>query len=183
MTFIGVLALQGGVEPHVELLVRLGFDVRPVRSVEALLAASGLVLPGGESTVQRKLLEHDGLAGALDAFVASGRPLLATCAGLILAATRRYLAVDVERNAYGSQLHSRVATLDDGVHRMTFIRAPAIRALDERVEVLATLAGEPVAVRQARVLATSGHPELCGDGWLHEAAFRPAATRPVQARG
>lgn len=180
--YVGVLALQGGVEPHVQLLARLGFDARPVRTADSLLAASGLVLPGGESTVQRKLLEHGGLASALDAFAASGRPLLATCAGLILSAARGYLAVAVERNAYGPQLNSRVATLDDGVHRMTFIRAPAIRALAPSVRVLATLDGEPVAVADGGVIATSGHPELCGDGWLHDRAFR-AEPRTAQLSG
>jgi len=179
LPFIGVLALQGGVEPHLQLLRQCGFEARPVRSAEALLVADGLVLPGGESTAQRKLLEHGGLASALDAFAASGRPLLATCAGLIIAATRGYLDVEVERNAYGPQLNSCEALLDDGVHRMTFIRAPAIRRVGAQVYVLATLHDEPVAVRQGHVIATNGHPELTADAWLHELAFRPPVPRPA----
>jgi len=176
MSFVGVLALQGGVEPHLQLLRQIGCDARPVRSAETLLAASGLVLPGGESTAQRKLLEHGGLAGALDAFAASGRPLLATCAGLIIAAARGYLDVEVERNAYGPQLNSCQALLDDGVHRLTFIRAPALGRLGPQVRVLATLHGEPTAIQQAHVIATNGHPELTGDPWLHALAFRPSAS-------
>jgi 5'-phosphate synthase pdxT subunit len=169
--FIGVLALQGGVDPHLNVLGVLGFAARAVRSAAELGAAAGLVLPGGESTAQRKLLEHGELGAALDAFVRSGRPLLATCAGLILAAARGYLDVEVERNAYGSQLHSFSATLDDGEHRMLFIRAPAIRALGAGVETLATLDRQPVAIAQRNVIATSGHPELVSDGWLHARAF------------
>jgi 5'-phosphate synthase pdxT subunit len=169
--FIGVLALQGGVDPHLNVLAQLGWSARTVRSAEEIHAAAGLVLPGGESTVQRKLLEHGGLGDALDAFVRAGRPLLATCAGLILAATRGHLDAEIERNAYGSQLHSFEATLDDGEHRMLFIRAPAIRGLREDVETLASLRGQPVAVAQRNVIATSGHPELVGDGWLHALAF------------
>ena len=174
MTVVGVLALQGGVEPHLQLLRQLGFDARPVRSAETLSSAVGLVLPGGESTAQRKLLASAGLERALDRFVQSGRPVLATCAGLIIAAARGWLDVEVERNAYGPQLNSCEALLDDGVHRMTFIRAPAVRAVGGGVKVIATLGGEPVVVGQANITATNGHPELVGDGWLHERAFRRA---------
>jgi pyridoxal 5'-phosphate synthase pdxT subunit len=177
MTVIGVLALQGGVEPHLQLLRKLGFDARPVRSAETLSSAAGLVLPGGESTAQRMLLAGAGLEGAIDRFVQSGRPVLATCAGLIIAALRGYLDVEVERNAYGPQLNSCEAVLDDGAHRMTFIRAPAIRALGAGVEVIARFRGEPVVVVQRSVIATNGHPELVGDGWLHERAFRTAIGR------
>lgn len=181
---IGVLALQGGVAPHLEVLRTCGFDARPVRSAEDLLGCAGLVLPGCESTAQRLLLEHGRLGDALDAFVHSGRPLLATCAGLILAVARGYVDAEVERNAYGPQLRSFEARLDDGAHRMTFIRAPVIRRLGAGAEVIATLRGQPVAIAQAGVVATSGHPELVGDGWLHERAFgrrRADRASPVAA--
>ena len=187
--FIGVLALQGGVDPHLNVLAQLGLSARPVRSAAEIRAAAGLVLPGGESTVQRKLLEHGDVGEALDAFARSGRPLLATCAGLILAAARSHLDAEIERNAYGSQLHSFEATLDDGEHRMLFIRAPAIRAVGNGVQTLASLRGQPVAVAQRNVIATSGHPELVGDGWLHARAFgdargaTPAAERRSPASG
>jgi 5'-phosphate synthase pdxT subunit len=180
--FIGVLALQGGVDPHLNVLARLGLRARPVRSAAEIHAAAGLVLPGGESTAQRKLLEQAGVGAALDAFARSGRPVLATCAGLVLCATRGHLDAEVERNAYGAQLHSFEAALDDGEHHMLFIRAPAIRKLGGEVLVLATLRGEPVVVAQANVIATSGHPELLGDGWLHVHSFaRTDATHGARA--
>ena len=107
----------------------------------------------------------------------AGRPVLATCAGSIIAAARGHLNVEIERNAYGPQLNSCEALLDGGTHRMTFIRAPAFRALGAGVQVLATLRGEPVVVEQGSVVATNGHPELVGDGWLHDRAFRAAVAR------
>lgn len=172
---IGVLALQGGVEPHLTVLARIGLRARPVVTAADILRCEGLVLPGGESTTQRKLIARYSLAAVLDAFVRSGKPVLATCAGLILAAERRYLEVEVERNAYGSQLQSFEATLDaepgSPAHRLSFIRAPKITAVAPHVRVLETLAGEPVVVEQGRVIGTSGHPELTGDGFLHERAF------------
>lgn len=180
-SYVGVLALQGGVEPHLQLLAALGFDARPVRTAETILGAVGLVLPGGESTAQRKLLAHGGLGEALDALVRAGRPVLATCAGSIIAAARGHLNVEIERNAYGPQLNSCEALLDGGTHRMTFIRAPAFRALGAGVQVLATLRGEPVVVEQGSVVATNGHPELVGDGWLHDRAFRAAVARGAVA--
>jgi 5'-phosphate synthase pdxT subunit len=175
---IGVLALQGGAEPHLAMLGSLGLRAHPVVSADELRCCDGLVLPGGESTVQRKLLERYALASVLDELVQAGTPVLATCAGLIVAAERRYLEVSVERNAYGSQLYSFTASLDEpphdlpsGTHRMSFIRAPRITGVAPHVRVLATLDGEPVIVEQGRVIGTSGHPELSGDPFLHERAF------------
>jgi 5'-phosphate synthase pdxT subunit len=179
---IGVLALQGGVEPHLLMLRALGLRAQPVVSAQQLLRCDGLVLPGGESTVQRKLLARYALTSVLDAFVQAGKPVLATCAGLILAAERRYLDVRIERNAYGSQLHSFEALLDGDetepnapARRLSFIRAPRITALAPHVRVLATLSGEPVAVEQGRVIGTSGHPELTGEAFLHARAFVSSA--------
>lgn len=169
--FIGVLALQGGVAPHLELLTQLGFNAREVRTADAISNAAGLVLPGGESTTQHKQIAHGSLGDTLDAFVREGRPVLATCAGLILSVARGYLDAKVERNAYGSQRHSFEAALDASEHRLSFIRAPAIRAIGPDVQVLATLGARPVVIQQARVIATTGHPELVGEGWLHLRAF------------
>jgi 5'-phosphate synthase pdxT subunit len=168
---IGVLSLQGGVEPHLALLTRMGLDAVAVRGAAELQALSGLVLPGGESSTQRKLLARFALGSALDAFVASGRPLLTTCAGTILAATRGYLDARVERNAYGRQVHSFATETDDGNMRLSFIRAPKLRELGPDVRVLATVQGEPVAVQQGALIATSGHPELTGEPALHRLAF------------
>jgi len=94
---------------------------------------------------------------------------------LVLCAARGHLDAEIERNAYGAQVHSFEAELDGGEHRMLFIRAPAIRKLGNGIEVLATLRGEPVAVAQANVIATSGHPELLGEGWLHALSFQRRA--------
>lgn len=175
---VGVLALQGGVEPHLTVLRALGLRAQEVVSADEILRCDGLVLPGGESTVQRKLLARYALGAVLDAFVHAGKPVLATCAGLIVAAERRYLDVTVERNAFGSQLHSfeteielRSESSSATKHRMSFIRAPKITGLAPHVHVLATLEAEPVIVEQGRVIGTSGHPELAGDPFLHARAF------------
>ncbi|MDD9938691.1 MAG: pyridoxal 5'-phosphate synthase glutaminase subunit PdxT [Myxococcales bacterium] len=170
---IGVLSLQGGVEPHLALLRALQLPARPVREAAELLACSGLVWPGGESTTQRKLIARFALGGVLDAFVHSGRPVLATCAGLIGCAERDYLDVDVERNAYGRQTGSFQTRTDDG-HALSFIRAPKLRHLGPEVQVLATVQGDPVAVRERNVVGVCGHPELTGDPWLHALALGTA---------
>lgn len=180
---IGVLALQGGVEPHLSLLRHLGFVARPVREADEILACAGLVLPGGESTTQRTLIARFALGAALDTFVASRRPLLATCAGLVVAAQRRWLDVCIERNAYGSQLHSFHAltdapfaptggpTLETRGQPLLFIRAPRIVAYGPAVRVLSRVQGAAVAVAQDAVVATCAHPELTGVDYLHRYTF------------
>jgi 5'-phosphate synthase pdxT subunit len=181
---IGVLALQGGVEPHVRALGRLGHEARPVRAPADLVGLDGLVLPGGESTAQRRLLALAGLTEAVRAFRG---PALVTCAGLVLAARVAshpgaddaagfgWLDVAVDRNGWGRQVASREATLDDGGPlagaRLVFIRAPRIAATGPEVEVLARWRGEPVVVRQGRVVGCTAHPELTGTLALHALAF------------
>jgi 5'-phosphate synthase pdxT subunit len=169
----GVLALQGGFAAHVRALHAAGFpDVREVRTAADLAACDALVLPGGESTAQLRLIDRDGLWAPLDAFVRAGHPVLATCAGLILAArhvTRPaqrsfgWLDVGVARNAWGRQLDSFEAVADDGVTRIVTIRAPRIIERVATVDVLVTYRGEPMLVRQANVAGATYHPEL-GDG-------------------
>jgi 5'-phosphate synthase pdxT subunit len=166
---IGVLALQGGHRPHVGALGDIGRDAIEVRSKADLDRCGGLVLAGGESTTQRKLIESAGLDGPIRAFVRE-RPVLATCAGLILLASWGALDVDVERNAYGSQVDSFEAVSDRG-HPLVFIRAPRIRRAGDRVEILDTLAGEPVTIREGSIVAACHHSELTPDRWLHEHAF------------
>jgi 5'-phosphate synthase pdxT subunit len=168
---IGVLALQGGVAPHLHMLQQIGLPARRVRDGRELQGLSGLVLPGGESTAQKKLLARFGLGAVLDAHVQAGRPVLATCAGLILAAERGYLDARVERNAYGPHVRSFEASTDDGALRMRFIRAPRLRSLGPDVQVIARVDGEPVVVQQGAVIASSGHPELSGVAALHRLAF------------
>ena len=177
---IGVLALQGGYEAHARLLRGLGHAVREVRSAADLDGLDGLVLPGGESSTMLKLIGFSGLWAPLDAFVRAGRPLLATCAGMILAATGvsgpeqpsfGWLDVDVTRNGWGRQVHSFEARSDDGTLGLLFIRAPRLVRLGPEVAVLHRFAGEPIAVRQGAIVATSFHPELAGEPALHALTF------------
>ncbi len=182
---VGVLALQGGYEAHEKTVQSLGWSTRRVKTPGDLDGLVGLVFPGGESSTMLKLIDWNGLWGPLDGFVRSGKPVLATCAGLILAAhgvanpTQQsfgWLDVDVSRNAWGRQNESFEAVDDAGGLRMVFIRAPRITRVGAGVEVVATYSGEPVAVRSAsgsgvNVLAATFHPELAGEVGLHRAAF------------
>jgi 5'-phosphate synthase pdxT subunit len=160
----GVLALQGGFEAH----VRARPGARAVRSAEEIAPCDALVLPGGESSVHLRLIERFGLRPALDAFHASGRPIFATCAGLILAAKRvtnpeqesfGWIDIDVRRNGWGRQVASCEAVSDRGAP-LLFIRAPRITRVGPGVLVLDTYRGEPVLVRQGNVTAATFHPEL-----------------------
>jgi len=177
---IGVLALQGAFAAHEALLAGIGQRSRRIRSPEELAEVDGLVLPGGESSAMLKLIDFAGLWEPLDAFARRGRPVLATCAGLILAArgvagkpqrSFGWLDVDVARNAWGRQVESFEARDESGAMDMVFIRAPRITRVGPEVEVLARYEGEPVAVRQGAVIAASFHPELAGEPALHRLAF------------
>jgi 5'-phosphate synthase pdxT subunit len=165
---VGVLALQGGVRPHVNALRACGHDAVEVRDVEALRSSEGLVLCGGESTAQMKLIERLGIQDALrDALVT--KPVLATCAGLILLSRFGVLDVEVKRNAYGSQVHSFEAISDRG-RPLVFIRAPKIERVGA-AEVLDTLNGDPILVQERNLTAASFHPELTEDRSLYALAF------------
>jgi 5'-phosphate synthase pdxT subunit len=166
---VGILALQGGVAPHARALSALGHQPVLVRAAADLDRLAGLVLPGGESTTQLHLIAQNQLAEPLDRFVRAGRPVLATCAGLILAARRvedppqksfGWLDVVVRRNGWGRQTDSFEAVADDGVTPLCFIRAPRILEVGRGVEVLATLSGEPVLVRAGRFVGATHHAEL-----------------------
>lgn len=169
---IGVLALQGGFSAHAGALDRLGHEVRLIRYPDQLRGLEGLVLPGGESSTQLELLRRADLAEGLDAMVRSGRPVLATCAGLILAAREvveprqqslGWIDVTVTRNGWGRQLDSFEAESDRSRLPLIFIRAPRISALGPEVEVLETLDEEPVLVRQGSFVGATFHPELTDD--------------------
>lgn len=166
---VGVLALQGAFAEHVQRLRAFGVEAREVRTEADVAGLHGLVLPGGESTAQRRLMS-DALAARLDALVADGLPVLATCAGVILAADRGWLDVDVARNAYGRQLHSAEAVADDGTP-LVLIRAPRITRVGPSVEILARLGDDPVLVRQGAIVAATFHPELTDDLRVHALAF------------
>jgi 5'-phosphate synthase pdxT subunit len=167
---IGVLALQGAFREHVRALRRLGADAVEVRLPEELEGLDGLVIPGGESTTIMRLATIYGLDEAIRSFPGA---VLGTCAGMIVA-DREHLALadlEVERNAYGRQVRSFEADVmlaDDGLPlRGVFIRAPRIRRLGDDVEVLGELDGEPVLVRDGRLLLAAFHPELTDDLRVH----------------
>jgi 5'-phosphate synthase pdxT subunit len=168
---IGVLAVQGNFREHAAVLRRLGAEPVEVRKPEQLDGLDGLVIPGGESTAIMRLVRLYGLEEAIRSFA---RPMLGTCAGMILL-DRRHLGVldlEVERNAYGRQVASFEADLaldgDERPLRGVFIRAPRVVDVGAGVEVLAELDGEPVLLRDGRVLVASFHPELTDDTRVHE---------------
>jgi 5'-phosphate synthase pdxT subunit len=177
---IGVLALQGGYAAHERALAGIGRRSRQVREARDLEGLDGLVLPGGESSAMLKLIAWNRLWQPLDDFVRAGRPVLATCAGLILAAkgvshpaqeSFGWLDVDVARNAWGRQNESFEAKDDSGRLRCVFIRAPRLTRVGPEVEVIARLEGEPIAVRAGSIIGASFHPELADETGLHEAIF------------
>jgi 5'-phosphate synthase pdxT subunit len=168
---IGVLAVQGNFREHAAMLRRLGAEPVEVRKPEQLDGLDGLVIPGGESTAIMRLVRLYGLEQAIREFTA---PVLGTCAGMILL-DRNHLGVldlEVDRNAYGRQVASFEADLDlagdERPLRGVFIRAPRVADAGPGVEVLAELDGEPVLLREGRVLVASFHPELTDDTRVHE---------------
>jgi 5'-phosphate synthase pdxT subunit len=179
---VGVLALQGAVREHMEAIRDVGGEPVLVRLPADLENLDALILPGGESTAMRRLIDRYGLREPILAMAGRGAPMLGTCAGMILLADRltdgeppvfRLLDMAVERNAYGRQLDSYETDLEmpaigsEPMHAV-FIRAPVVTDAGPQVEVLARDAdGRPIAVRQGRVLATAFHPELTGDRRLH----------------
>jgi 5'-phosphate synthase pdxT subunit len=182
---VGVLALQGDFREHLAVLTELGADAVPVRRTDELASVSGLVIPGGESTVMDKLSRSFGLREPLRAAIASGLPVYGTCAGLIMLADRVLDAIEgqltlggldvtVRRNAFGSQLDSFETDMDvpalgePPVHAV-FIRAPVVESVGEKATPLAALGdGRVVAVEQGSLLGTSFHPEVTGEYRFHE---------------
>jgi 5'-phosphate synthase pdxT subunit len=179
---IGVLAAQGDFAAHACVLRSLGATPLEVRTPEQLAGLDGLVIPGGESTTISKAIERDGLDAALREYAEAGRPVLGTCAGMIMLDRDHLDLLDAvaRRNAFGRQLHSFEADLEvEGIGpdplRAVFIRAPWIDEHGPDVEVLATYDGHPVVVRQGSLLACAFHPELTDDSRLH-ALFMAMAT-------
>ena len=185
---IGVLALQGGFEAHARTLRRLGADVSEARAPEDLVDLDGLVIPGGESTTIGKGIEAGGLEPSLRAHHEAARPILGTCAGLIVCDSEHLGLIDVvaRRNAFGRQLQSFEADLEvegigDEPLRAVFIRAPWVETYGPGVEVLAGYDGHPVAIREGTVLASAFHPELTDDPRFH-AIFMAMTTSFRQRR-
>ena len=182
---VGVLALQGDFAKHAEALAAAGRESIEVRRPRELDDVSGLVLPGGESTTLLKFLNNEGWVEPLRRFAESGKPILATCAGLILLAASvtnpvqeslGLIDVDVVRNAYGRQVDSFVGRSvgpDSNAMETVFIRAPKISRVGPAVEVMAREREDPVWVRQDNIFGATFHPELSPDSEVHRRVFRP----------
>jgi 5'-phosphate synthase pdxT subunit len=179
---IGVLALQGAFREHLRILAAIGVEGVPVRLPRDLDDVAGLILPGGESTTMRQLIERWGLRQPILDLASSGAPLFGTCAGMIVLAREiaggeppilPLLDVTVERNAFGRQLDSfetdlAVPVLGDQPVHGVFIRAPIIERTGPDVDILARLDdGRIVAVRERNIVATAFHPELAGETRFH----------------
>jgi pyridoxal 5'-phosphate synthase pdxT subunit len=172
---VGVLALQGDFEAHGRLLRELGAEPREVRVPRDLEGLDGLVMPGGESTTMTLGIEREGLADPLREFVRGGKPVLGTCAGMIML-DREHLGLadyTCRRNAFGRQIRSfeadlRIPGIEGPPVRAVFIRAPWIADAGEGVEILASVDGHPVAARQDNMLVISFHPEIAGERRVHE---------------
>lgn len=182
---VGVLALQGCVNPHIRACARLGVDAVPVRSGEELARVERLILPGGESTTMLHLLSISGLFEPLSAFCQT-RPVLGVCAGAILLAAEvvspthssraqrslRAIPLRAHRNFYGTQRESfeaSITVVDDlSEHQVQFIRAPRLEPIDNSVSVIGLLqGGDGVLFRYRNILAASFHSELGSDPFLH----------------
>ncbi len=182
-TTIGVLALQGAFDAHVQHLNALGVDVRLVKTDADLDEIDGLIIPGGESTTMSNLLVASGLGKTLSKKIDDGFPVFGTCAGMIMMANSiidgrpdqivlNAMDIQVRRNGYGRQNDSfeqdiNIESFDVPFHAL-FIRAPIIEKMANDVEVLSSVNGHPVLVRQGSALASSFHPELVSDLRVHE---------------
>ncbi len=175
MKRIGVLALQGAVREHIQMLENLGCEAVEVKQKQDLLKLDGLVLPGGESTTMRKLLDRFELLEPIRELAQRGLPMFGTCAGLILMANtlvndESHLAVmdvTVERNSYGRQVESFEVKLDipkiGKAIPAVFIRAPHMKTVGKDVEILAEHEGKIILARDGHLLGCSFHPELTSD--------------------
>ena len=195
---IGVLAVQGAFAEHIATLDAIGVEGVEVRLPSDLEDVSGLILPGGESTAQRRLTDRWGLREPILELARTGAPLFGTCAGMILLATGitdgdqtvlPLLDIDVRRNAFGRQLDSfeaevPVPMLGDRPVHAVFIRAPIVERVGPGVDVLARLDdGRIVAVRERNVVATAFHPELAGETRFHRLIATMAAEHDDPGEG
>jgi 5'-phosphate synthase pdxT subunit len=195
---IGVLALQGAFREHLDTLKSIGVEGVRVREPGDLEGVSGLILPGGESTTMRQLIERWGLRGPILDLADSGAPIFGTCAGMIVLSREiaggeepilPLLDVTVERNAFGRQLDSFEADVAVDVLGTTpvhavFIRAPIVKRTGPDVDVLARLEDDRVvAVRQRNILATAFHPELAGETRFHRLMATMAAEHDDPGEG
>jgi pyridoxal 5'-phosphate synthase pdxT subunit len=195
---IGVLALQGAYREHLQTLENIGVEGVSVRLAPDLDGVSGLIIPGGESTTMRRLIDRWGLRQPLLDLAASGAPMFGTCAGMIVLAREiaggedpilPLLDITVERNAFGRQLDSfegelRVPVLGDQPVHGVFIRAPIVDRTGPDVDILARLDdGRIVAVRERNIIATAFHPELAGETRFHRLVATMAAEHDDPGEG
>ncbi len=197
---IGVLAVQGAFAEHIDLLRQIGVDAVAVRLPKDMDGLAGLILPGGESTTMRKLIDRWDLQAPILELARKGAPIFGTCAGMILlsqeisdgdAPVLPLLDVTVRRNAFGRQLDSfeselSVPVLGDTPVHAVFIRAPVVERVGPDVDILAQLAdGRVVAVRRGNVVATAFHPELAGETRFHRlvATMAAAFAEPGEGSG
>ena len=179
---IGVLAIQGAFAEHIATLRAIGVDAAEIRLPDQFADIDGLILPGGESTAMRRLIDRWGLRSPILELAASGAPVFGTCAGMIVVAREiaggedpvlPLLDVTVRRNAFGRQLGSfetelSVPLLGEQPVHAVFIRAPVIERVGPDVDVMASLPdGRIVAVRERNIIATAFHPELAGETRFH----------------
>lgn len=185
---VGVLAVQGDFAAHSRVLLELGASPSEVRAPAQLVDLDGLIIPGGESTTITMGMESAGLDEGVRAHHGAGRPILGTCAGMIVCDDRHLGLLDAtaRRNAFGRQLQSFEADLEvEGLGpeplRAVFIRAPWIERYGPEVEVLASWRDHPVVVRDGSVLACAFHPELTDDARIH-ALFMAMVTEATRER-
>jgi 5'-phosphate synthase pdxT subunit len=164
-----------------------------VRRADDLDAVDGLIIPGGESTTMLKFIEEENLAASITDFARQSKPIFGTCAGAILLAREVYnpaqvslglIDIGVERNGYGRQVDSFIAEVETAIEvgplEAVFIRAPKIKRVGPEVEVLASLNGEPVLVRERNILAATFHPELTEDDRMHRLLVEMIGAREAQ---
>ncbi len=195
---IGVLAVQGAFREHIATLAAIGVEGVAVRLPADLDGVAGLILPGGESTTMRRLIDRWGLRDPILGLGRSGAPIFGTCAGMIILATEiaggeepvlPLLHIVVNRNAFGRQLDSfetqvKVPVLGDTLVHAVFIRAPVVETIGPGVDVLARLDdGRIVAVREKNVIATAFHPELAGETRFHRLVATMAAEHASPGEG
>ena len=195
-----MLAVQGAFAEHINMLRQLGVDAVPVRLPKDLADVSGLILPGGESTTMRKLIDEWGLRQPILDLISKGAPIFGTCAGMILLSKEitdgdepvfPMLDISVKRNAFGRQLDSfeselEVPVLGDRKVHAVFIRAPIVERVGPDVDVIAQLEdGRVVAVRKGQIIATAFHPELAGETRFHRlvATMAAAFSEPGEGSG
>lgn len=177
---IGVLSVQGAFMEHEKMIQSLGCETVELRTKSDICSLDGIILPGGESTVQGKLLKELDMFGDIREMISDGMPVMGTCAGLILLGSsienddKKYfgtLPVTVRRNAYGRQLGSFTTVSSFGDIRdfeMSFIRAPYVTEIQDGVKVLAEVDGRIVGVQYRNQIGLAFHPELGGDDRIHK---------------